>query len=163
MKRLILLTVLLIVAVTGCDRRDYGILSYQGKKIEAECIVNGEFKLLLTKNGDDSALVIKEPTEIEGIKLEMVQGELYAHIGDIKMKMDKSSLSGICAILNMLSLSEASMTSAKGQGKESIMCFENDYGTYRLVVGENTMPKSVKIYSESYAYDIVISSIKILE
>ncbi len=160
MKRaLILPFILLILCLFGCTRTEYGILSYQDKDIEAQCIINEKYKARITKSDDSYTLSIIEPSELATVKFEIYKSEAYAVAGYVKVPIEKKSLSGICALFNMFSLDEASLTTATEIENGAELEFSNDYGSYKIVTSKNGTPKSCHISGNGYEYMVEIESI----
>lgn len=161
MKKLIVSVLLLsLIFVCGCGR-EYGILDYQSKDISAECIVNKKYRVVIEKAEEKTKLTVKEPKEAMGISFEIGSEEIYAISGEAKIKMDKENLKGICALGSIFSQSEECLISATESGKESIFTFVENECSYQLTIGENSIPKNVKITSKSFEYDVEICSVRL--
>ncbi|MBQ8146192.1 MAG: hypothetical protein IJ039_05360 [Clostridia bacterium] len=161
MKRLILVLALLIVTlISGCGR-DYGILDYQSKNIKAECKINDKYTVLLTKDETGCKISISEPKEAEGICFEITESSATVATEDIKIEVDKEHLNGICAIASIFSQSEECLTGAWEQDGESILTFEQAGTHFQITLGDNSVPKRVKIVSQSFEYDIEICAIEL--
>ena len=161
MKRLFLILILFGVLCLCACGKEYGILDYQSKSIVAECLVNGSYRVVLTKENDLCTLTVKEPREAQGISFEIVGDTVNVASGSTKIQLDKSALGGISAISQIFSQSEDCLTSATEKGGGSVLTFQNEDCMYQITIGENSMPKRVKIVSEAFEYDIEICSIKL--
>lgn len=160
MKRsLILLIFLLILCLFGCTQKEYGILLYQEKDIEASCIINEKYTATITKSDGVFTISIIEPSELNTVKFEIHENEAYAIAGYVRVPMEKKSLKGICALLYMFSLDEASLTTATEVENGAELEFSNDYGSYKIVTNKDGIPKSCQISGDSYEYTVEIASI----
>ena len=160
MKKIILFVPLIFcLFLSSCQRGSYGILSYQEKNIEAECTLNGEYKILVTKEKGAGSIRFLEPSELSSISFLISGEEIIAKSEDVEIPLAKENAYGTLAIFNMFSLSEGELYSAKQEGEYSKMEFLNDYGLYQLTLGKNSMPKAIKIVSSDYTFDISIDAI----
>lgn len=162
MKRIAAIFVLLCaVFLWGCEKREYGILDYQNNNIEAECIVNGKYKVVLKKEENSSTITVKEPKEAENIFFEITDDRIFAISGETKIELNREELKGVCALAEIFSQSEECLTQASEKGKESVLTFETNQCIYVITLGENSVPKNVKITSENFQYDVEICSVKL--
>ena len=104
---------------------------------------------------------ILEPTEASGISFEISERGVFAKAKDFEMEIPGEYLEGICAIGSIFSQSEEFLSSATQNEGGSVFTFQRDGCTYQITVGENSAPKKVCIYSESFEYDIEICSIEL--
>ncbi len=163
MKRLILVLVLALLLgalICSCGR-DYGILDYQSKNIKAECKINDKYKALLEKDGDGCKIKVIEPKEAQGIEFEITKDTSFVISDELKIEIDKSHLSGVCAIASIFSQSEECLTGAWEQDGESVLTFEQSGTHFQITLGEGSVPKRVKIVSPSFEYDIEICTIEL--
>ena len=160
MKRLLAI-ILLTLLLCACHKNDYGILDYQDKSIEAECIVNEKYKINIKKEKDLCTLKVIEPSEAQGISFEITENEAVAMSGDTKIQISKEHLKGVCALSSIFSQDEEFLTGASKNGGESVLTFETDNSVYVITLGENSMPKRVKINGYGFSYDVEICSIKL--
>lgn len=162
MKKIIaLLFSLFLIFVAGCEKREYGILDYQKKNIEAECLINEKYRVILKKEEEKITLTVKEPKEIADISFETSENGVLAKSAETKIQLEKGKMRGIEALLGIFSQSEECMKKADKSGQSSILTFENESCIYVITVGENSLPKKVKITSEEFEYDVDIYAIKI--
>ncbi|MBE6674941.1 MAG: hypothetical protein E7596_07520 [Ruminococcaceae bacterium] len=161
MKRLFFILILFGVLCLCACGKEYGILDYQSKNIVAECIVNGNYRVVLTKENDFFTVTVKEPREATGISFEIEGDTVSAVSGDTKIQLEKSALGGICAISQIFSQSEDCLTSATEKGGGSVLTFQKESCMYQITIGESSVPKRVKIISEAFEYDIEICSIEL--
>ena len=160
MKRLFLILILFgTLLLCGC-RQEHAILDYQNKDISAECVINGKYRAVILKNNKACTVEIIEPKEAQGISFEIGE-KAYAVTGNTKIEIDKSHIKGICALSEIFSQSEECMTSAAEQGKGSVLTFQKEECTYQITLGENSIPKRVKIISEAFEYDVEICAIEL--
>lgn len=138
----------------------YGILDYQDKDITAECIVNEKFKIKIEKNEALCKITVSEPKNMNGVSFEIGE-RVYVIFGDTKIEVEREALGGICALAEIFSQSEDCLTTAKAQGQGSVLTFQKETCTYQITLGEHSLPKSVKILSEAFEYDIEICSIEL--
>ena len=160
MKRLFFILLFFGALLLSSCQREYGILDYQKKDILAECVINGEYRVELKKEGDTVTVTAKEPQEISGVTFEIKDG-VFISFGDMEIEMERESLTGICAIGEMFSQSEECLTSATEQGSGSVLTFETELCHYQITIGPHSVPKHIKILSESYEYDVEILAIQL--
>ena len=162
MKRLCLfLLPALLLLLSSCHSQEYGILKYQEKNIEAECTLNGEYKILVTKNGEKSSVSFIEPSSLSSISFTYEGERVTARASDMEITLPKNELEGAVAVLSMFSLSEECLVSVSNGENGDIMEFDSDLGNYKLTMGENDMPKRIEIQAERYEFDIIVDSIMI--
>ncbi|MBO5338370.1 MAG: hypothetical protein J6A96_01570 [Clostridia bacterium] len=162
MKRLSLfLLPVLLFFVVSCHNQSYGILSYQDKNIEAECTLNGEYKILVTKSGEKSSVSFIEPSSLSSVSFTYEGERVTARASDMEITLPKNELEGAVAVLSMFSLSEECLVSVSKGENGDIMEFDSEHGSYRLTMGENDMPKRIEIEAEGYQFDIIVESIMI--
>lgn len=162
MKKLCLLLLPLLAFFTlSCHSQDYGILSYQEKSIEAECSLNGEYKILVTKDGEKCSVAFLEPTSLSTVSFTYENDKIVARAGEMEMPLNKEELDGVMAILNMFSLNEECLAYAGSGENGEVLEFISELGSYRLTMGENDVPKRIEITSESYEFDIAIEAMKL--
>ena len=117
MKRIVLLIPLIFcLFFSSCQGGSYGILSYQEKNIEAECTLNGEYKILVTKENGGGSIAFLEPSELSSISFLIENGKIVAKSESVLVPLPEKSATGILAILNMFSLSEGELYTAKQDG-----------------------------------------------
>ena len=149
MKRFFALLISLLALLSaGCGEKEYGILDYQDKNIEAECLVNGKYKIVLKKENGLSTLTVKEPKEISGITFDITSEGIVAKSGETKIQLGKGEIRGIEALCQIFSQNEECLKRADKSGENSVFTFERERCVYVITVGENALPKRVKITSE---------------
>lgn len=163
MKKTVLLLLLLCVILVGCDKREYGIMSYQNKNISARCTVNGEYEITLEQEKGICRLSVTKPERLKGISFELGTDYAKAVYKGAEITVSREHLGGICAISNIFALKEESLTDAMKKGAESVLSFKNIYGTYQVTLGKNSMPQEIIIQSPSYIYEIRVDAIEIRE
>ncbi len=156
-----LLFILLALTFSSCLRQGYGILSYQEKEIYAECLLNGEYKIAVTKSNGEKTVSFLSPSSLSSISFTEKDGKIIGRTSDIEIPLEKENLGGISAILSIFSLDEESLVSAVGDKSSACMEFSNDLGTYKITMGKNDLPKRIEILSPKYEFDIVIDAIKL--
>ena len=161
MKRLFFILLFFGVLLMCACGKEYGILDYQGKSITAECVVNGEYRVQIAKTESLCTVTVKEPKAAQGISFEIGEGGVLAKASGTEIQIPKEYLGGICALGAIFSQSEECLTSATQKGGGSVLTFRSQGCTYRITVGENSMPKQVSIYSESFEYDVEICTIEL--
>ena len=161
MKRLFLILILFGTLLLCSCQREYGILEYQNNDIEAVCLINGEYSVSLKKTDTLCTITVLEPEEVQGISFELGTEGVLAIYGETKIEMDKESLCGISALSEIFSQSEECMTGAAEHEGGSILTFRKEKCTYQITLGKNSMPKKVKILSDTFEYDVEICSIKL--
>lgn len=159
MRLVSVLLLLLSVALCGCEKREYGILEYQSKDIEAECVVNGKYRVKITKTEEKSTVYVLEPTNAEGISFEIYGDCVVLSSGETTIRADKDSLGGVCALGSIFSQREEALTSAQEEGGESVLTFCDGGCVFVFTMGENALPKRVKITADEYEYTVEICSI----
>ena len=162
MKKLVCLCFVIIfcLALGSCGENEYGILFYQDKKITAECTVNEKYSIIITKDGEMRALLVSAPEEMHGIGFIYNGNECYATLDEIKIPINKDDLKGIFALINIFSLEEGTITSAKIKGEQSIT-FQNQYGTYTMSFDGMGYPQKAKITDGVYDFDVKITALKV--
>ena len=151
----------MLLLFCSCHSQSYGILKYQDKKINAECTLNGEYRISIKKDGEKREICFLEPTSLAHISF-AIDGEIIVgHAGEVEIPFEAGSVRGLLALSNIFSLSEDSLSVATSNGDVAIMEFSTEYGTYSLTFGKNDLPSSVKIYSDDYRYDISIDAISL--
>lgn len=147
------------LSLCACHNQKYDILSYQEKEIYAECTLNGEYKIKISKQNSTTCVGFLAPSSLSSIEFIITENGITGKSGELEIPLEKATASGICAVGMVFSLSEGDLTCAKSQGKESYMEFSNEYGTYKLLLGENNLPKSVEIVSSAFLLDINFDAI----
>lgn len=162
MKKIICLCFSVVFCLTfiSCTEREYGILFYQDNKITAECTVNDKYNIVITKDGANSSLQVVLPSEMQGVMFTYNGNECYAMLDEIKIPINKDDLKGIFALINIFSLDEGTITSAKIKGEQSIT-FENTYGTYTMSFDDKGYPKNAKITDGVYDFNVKITALKV--
>ena len=148
-----------MLVLVSCQGK-YGILDYQDKDITAECIINKKYRVEIEKTGENCKITVLEPQSAKGISFE-IGDRAYVLYDDTKIETDKNYLDGICALSEIFSQSEDCLTTAKAQGQGSVLTFQKEACTYQITLGEHSLPKSVKIFSEAFEYDVEICSIEL--
>lgn len=161
MKRLFFILLFFGTILLCACGREYGILDYQGKDITAECLINSEYRVLITKNDTLCRVELLEPKETKGISFDITESGVIARANNLEISVEREYLSGICAIGSIFSQSEECLLSAVQEGGGSVFTFQNEGCTYQITVGENSVPKRVAILSEGFEYDIEICSIEL--
>lgn len=162
MKKLCLCFILLFtLCFLSCGKQSYGILSYQEKNIEAECTLNGEYKILIKKDGAKRSVSFLEPSSLCSVCFVYENDKIIGRAGEMEIPLNKESLDGVMAILGVFSLSEECLTYASGSGEGDVLEFVNELGSYRLTIGKNDLPKRIVIESSHYDYDILVDAISI--
>ena len=163
MKRMIFILLLAaFLVLTSCAQaRDYGILEYQDKSIEAECLINGEFLCILKKDKEEISLKILEPSALSEISFVRRADELYAQSGDIKIPVKKEQIDGIYAVISLFDLKEEELTGATDEDGAAVLSFLNDQGKYVLRIGKNNALQSAQITGDGYRYEILFQGVKI--
>ncbi len=162
MKKLCLLLLpLLAFFMLSCHKQSYGILSYQEKNIEAECTLNGEYKIIVTKVGEKSSVKFKEPSSLALFSFTEENGRIIASAGELSLPISREELDGVCAILSMFSLSEECLVYAGSSDNGEVMEFSSETGNYKLTMGENDVPKRIEITSPGFEFDILVDTIKL--
>lgn len=161
MKRLFFILFFFCITLTSCQGK-YGILDYQNKDILAVCTVNGKYKVEIAKTKELCKITVQEPENIKGISFEIGERAYTVYEG-VKIESTKESLDGICALSEIFSQSEDCLTTAKGDGAESILTFQRENCTFKLTMGKNSLPKQVQILSDSFEYNVDILSIELAE
>ena len=162
MKRIVFVPILLLFLVLcSCHGQRYGILSYQESDIYAECSLNGEYKIAVSKSESERSVRFLSPESLSSVSFVERNGEIVGCAGEIEIPFDKENLSGVLAIISMFSLDEGSLVSAVGDKANACMEFNNTLGTYKITLGENDLPKRIEILSEGYEFDILVEAIKL--
>ncbi|MBQ8545638.1 MAG: hypothetical protein IJ437_01725 [Clostridia bacterium] len=149
------------LVLSSCHGQSYGILSYQEGDIYAECSLNGEYKLAVSKKEGVRSLQFLYPEELSSVSFIETDGKIIGRAGEVEIPFDSDNLSGVSAILAMFSLEESSLASATPDKSSACMEFNNTLGTYKITIGENDLPKRIEIFSDKYEFDIVIEAIKL--
>lgn len=126
------------------------------------CTVNGKYKVEIAKTKELCKITVQEPENIKGISFEIGERAYTVYEG-VKIESTKESLDGICALSEIFSQSEDCLTTAKGDGAESILTFQRENCTFKLTMGKNSLPKHVHILSSSFEYNVDILSIELAE
>ena len=162
MKKLAVLPILLsLLLLTACHGQRYGILSYQEKEIFAECLLNGEYKIAITKNGDEKTVAFLEPKELSTVYFKENGGKITAFGENLEIPFESGDIAGVSAILYMFSLEESNLVSATSIGESACMEFTSSHGSYKITIGKNDLPKRIEILSEAYEFDIVIEAMRL--
>ncbi len=163
MKKLLLVAFLCAIILFSCSCRSqkYGILSYQDKKIDAECTLNGQYKISIKKDGDLRKIQFLEPQSLSYISFEIEGESAKGRAGELEIPLDSASVRGIFALSNVFSISEECLSSAVSVGEDASLEFDTEYGRYKLTLGKNELPRRVQIHSPDYRYDITIDAIMI--
>ena len=162
MKKLFLvLTFILIFSLAGCRGQSYGILSYQEKNIEAQCTLNGEYKILVTKTEKKSSVCFLEPSSLAHFSFTLSENGLTAKADDMEIPLNGDSASGVSALLSMFSLSEECLVRASQENGGDVFEFSSDRGEYRLTMGEAGVPKRIEISNTDFSFDIVVDAVKL--
>ena len=161
MKKLVIFFMLFVfgTALCACHNQKYDILAYQEKQIYAECTLNNEYKIKIAKEKELTRVGFLEPSSLCSIEFLISENGVTGKSGELEISLDKENAGGILAIGMVFSLSEGDLTCAKAQGDESYMEFTNELGTYKLLLGENNLPKSVEIVSSAFLLDITFDVI----
>ncbi len=157
------LLILFIFIFSSCSNSSHDLLWYQAKSIRAECTLNGEYKIIISKDSESASVTVSSPSELEGISFEINDEQCLAKTPDgIKMPIDRSSISGICALTDIFSLNEESIIKTEpAENGSAIYTFSENGVFYEMTYGKNSTPKHVKILSENISYDIEINAIEI--
>ena len=150
-----------LLVFSSCRVQNYGILSYQEKAIDAECTLNGEYKISIRKHGSEKKICFSEPSALSHISFEIVGENVTARAGEVEIQLEPETVRGILALSNVFSLNEGALSTAGALGERSNMEFQTEYGTYTLTLGKNGLPSRVQIYSAHYRYDISVDAIKL--
>ena len=161
MKRFFVILVLFSLCLSACGTRSFGILPYQNKEIRAECTLNDQYKIEITKENGGGRVSFLEPTELSYISFLINENYVTAKSGDVEITLENEQSTGILAIFNIFSLDEAELCTAKSENELTLMEFSNEYGIYTLTLGKNSLPKHVKISSPAYTFDISVDAISL--
>ena len=148
-----------VLLFSSCRVQNYGILSYQEKKIDAECTLNGEYKISIAKRGELREISFLEPSTLSHISFKINGESIVARAGETEIPLEPENVRGILALSSVFSLSESCLATAGILDERSNMEFQTEYGTYTLTLGKNNLPSRVQIYSEYYRYDVSIDAI----
>ena len=161
MKKIFLISFfcIFLLVLSSCRVQNYGILSYQEKKIDAECTLNGEYKISISKHAEKKKISFLEPSALSHISFEIEGESVTARAGEALISLDGENVRGILALSSVFSLNESSLATAGVLGERSNMEFQTEYGTYTLTLGKNNLPSRVQIYSADYRYDVSIDAI----
>ena len=162
MKRILFILLIFSLILCGCGREKYEILDYQKSNLEAECIVNEKYKIILKKEYDTCTITVCEPENLKGIYFEFLNGNASVSFESTKIQMDKKDLKGIYALSCMFSQKEECLTSATEKGSESLLTFEAEDCNYVITLGENSIPKEIDISGDGFSYHVEICSLKLL-
>ena len=163
MKRALILILLLcsILSGSGCKHQSYGIIPFENKNAELECIVNSKFNVKIKKDDNTLSLTVNEPTEIAGVIFVFSDTDSYALSGETKIPIDKSAYSGIYALVSILNIKEEmSLSASRGEGGSSVM-FSNADATYLFNYDSNGYLVSVRIKSPDFIYNVTVNGLKI--
>lgn len=158
-KLLILLSILCLLPLSSCHGQRYGILSYQEKEIYAECILNGEYKIAITKKKDERTVAFLEPSGLSSVSFTEKDGVVTARAGEIALPLEPDNLDGVSALLSIFSLSEDCLCYAGTSEHGEVFEFLNKNGEYRLTMNEIGLPKRIQIYSDSFSFDILVDNV----
>ena len=159
MKRFLPVLLLAFFLLCACnEKKDF--LAYQQKNPTIECVVNEKFELVISKS-KIITIEVKKPSEIGALYFEFGQSDGYVINGDLKIPLSRESACGLYALSCVLSLENESVVSVVDQGKNSIVTFENDLGTYTVTYGKNLLPSHIEIHSDKFDYDIVVKGISL--
>lgn len=159
MKRFLPVLLLAFFLLCACnEKKDF--LAYQQKNPTIECVVNENFELLISKS-EIVTIEVKKPSEISALYFEFGQSDGYVINGDLKIPLGRESACGLYALSCVLSLENESIVSVVDQGKNSIVTFENDLGTYTVTYGKNLLPSHIEIHSDKFDYNIVVKGISL--
>lgn len=162
MKRLILIVITLsLIFLFSCQSQQYGILSYQEKNIEAECTLNGEYKILITKSNGRTDVKFTEPSELKSVGFYKENEKIYGYAGDTEIPFEYQDLAGVSSILCVFSLDEGTLASAVSKNDLACMEFTNELATYKITFGKNELPKQIEISSDDYELFLVVDAIKL--
>ena len=159
MKRFLPVLLLTFFLLCACnEKKDF--LAYQQKNPTIECVVNEKLELVISKS-EIITIEVKKPSEISALYFEFGQSDGYVINGDLKIPLGRESACGLYALSCVLSLENESIVSVVDQGKNSIVTFENDLGTYTVTYGKNLLPSHIEIHSDKFDYDIVVKGISL--
>lgn len=162
MKRLLFLGIIILpLLFSSCRGQNYGILSYQEKNIDAVCTLNSIYKIQISKENIGGRVCFLEPKELSTVSFSIENSTVTANASGTKIPLPTDGTRGILAIFNMFSLSEGDLRCAKESEGYSYMEFSNDYGVYALTLNKSSLPKSVRIVSSEYTFDIIIDTISL--
>lgn len=162
MKRLVfILLPILILSLFSCQEQKYDILSYQEKEIEADCTLNDEYKIKVTKKDGVSTVSFAEPHSLSYFSFTLKNGEITAKASDLEIPLNNERYQGAYALLSMFSLSDECLVYAGTNGETEVFEFSSDTGEYKLTMGEAGVPKTIEIFGDCFSFDIVIDAIKL--
>ncbi len=160
MKRLFLVLLFFGVLCLFSCQGEYGILDYQNKDITAECKINGKYTVEIAKRSESCTITVLKPEGAKGITFTVGEG-VELSTGDLSFQVEREQVQGICALAQIFSQSEECLTTAAQKGEESVLTFQDGGRVYQITMGENSLPQSVHIVSESFEYDVEILSIEL--
>ena len=152
---------LALLFLCSCQNQSYGILKYQDKKISAECTLNGEYKILIEKDGDKRRISFISPSALTHVSFEINGESVVGRAGELEISLENEDVRGIFALSSIFSLGEEYLSAAVSEGERAYLEFSTEYGIYRLTLGKNDLPSTVQIYSEDYRYEVSIDAITI--
>ncbi len=159
MRRFLPVFLLVLLLFCSCnEKKDF--LAYQQKNPVIECTVNEKFDLVISR-GEIVTIAIKKPSEISSVYFEFEKSGGYVINEDLKIPLGRDSACGLYALSCCLSLENESIVSVSDQGKNSIVTFENEHGTYIVTYGKNLLPSHIEIHSSKFDYDILVNGIEL--
>lgn len=151
----------MLLFLCSCHNQSYGILKYQDKKINAECTLNGEYKISIKKDGQKREIGFLEPPSLAHISFKIDGESVTGYAGALEIPFESENVMGILALSSIFSLGEEALSTASVTEDGETLEFLTEYGTYKLTLGKNEMPSNVQIYSPNYRYEITIDAIMI--
>ena len=162
MKKLVfILLPVIFLMLFSCQGQKYDILSYQEKEIEADCTLNGEYKIKVSKKDGVSSVSFAEPLSLSYFSFTLKDGEIKARAHDLEIPLNNESYQGVYALLSMFSLSDECLVYAGTNGESEVFEFSSNTGEYKLTMGEAGVPKTIEITGGSFSFDITIDAIKL--
>ncbi|MBQ8163651.1 MAG: hypothetical protein IJZ93_04730 [Clostridia bacterium] len=161
MKKFFLLLFIFII-LTSCAP-SHELLYYQEKSVRAECTLNGEYGIVIEKTDGLKRVVITSPSELAGTSFEILNEECYIKSADgIKMSIERSNISGICALVNIFSLNEENMIKSEpSENSSAVYTFLENGIAYEVTYNKNSLPSFIHITSNDFKYDIEINAIEL--
>ncbi|MBQ9743729.1 MAG: hypothetical protein IJW19_01240 [Clostridia bacterium] len=145
----------------SCKKETYNILPFENRNVYAECTVNGKFRIIIEKIGNDRYLRVLSPTELSGVEFFFSETESYVISGDIKIPTDRKQLDGIYALSSLFNINEAMLTSAVSENGKGNLTFQNEGCEYTLIFNNKGELSNALICGDGYEYNVVISLLKI--
>ena len=162
MKRFFALFLILISVFSfSCQKEIYGVLPFENRNVYAECTVNGKFRIIIEKTGNDRYLRVLSPTELSGMEFFFSETESYVISGNMKIPTDRKQLDGIYALASLFHINEAMLTSAVSENGKGNLTFQSEDCEYTLVFNNNGELITALICGDGYEYNVIISSLKI--